>query len=70
MNRKTTRWFGDLEAAYWTQEQIDKAIALDNIGLSAREIGEVVGKTKNAVIRKLHKHRGNKYRKQTVAIAL
>lgn len=61
MNRKSTPFFGDVKAAFWTSEQFEKAVAMDNVGLSAREIGMTIGKSKSAVIGKLNKLRGAKY---------
>jgi hypothetical protein len=70
MNRKTTRWFGDLKAEFWTSEQFETAIAMDNVGMSSREIGMAIGKSRNSVISKLNKLRGAKYEKTPAKFAL
>jgi GcrA cell cycle regulator len=43
------------EAFVWTDEKIATVIRLKDTGLSAREIGEAIGGTKNIVIGKLHR---------------
>ena len=58
----------------WTEKQVQTLLEMTLIGCTARQIGDKIGKGRNAILGKIHRlklpHRGNGQLKKTASIPI